>query len=128
MRRTEALPSVRMIRFRDISGRFESNESNHIEAAELLGVNERAFRFSKASDKRLSMEREQRVESLYRTSSSGVTVRHFHDLQVLNHGLNWRRPWAKAFPLGEIRQPVSPSVPTPDTLSCCASKVVGATR
>jgi hypothetical protein len=33
MRRSEALQGVRMLRFRDILGRYESNEFNQMEAA-----------------------------------------------------------------------------------------------
>ena len=36
MRRSEALQGVRMLRFRDILGRYEANEFNQIEAAESL--------------------------------------------------------------------------------------------
>jgi DNA-directed RNA polymerase specialized sigma24 family protein len=44
MRRTEALQGVRMIKFRSVLERYEANEFNQIEAAELLGVTERTFR------------------------------------------------------------------------------------
>ena len=44
MRRTEALQGVRMMMFMDILGRWESAELNQVEAAELLGVDERTFR------------------------------------------------------------------------------------
>ncbi len=37
MRRTEALQGVRMIRFRSVLGRYEAEEFNQIEAAEMLG-------------------------------------------------------------------------------------------
>ena len=44
MRRTEALQGVGMIEFRSVLDRYESSELNQIEAAELLGINERTFR------------------------------------------------------------------------------------
>jgi len=44
MRRSEALQGVRMIRFRSVLGRYEADELNQIEAAEMLGVSERTFR------------------------------------------------------------------------------------
>jgi transposase len=44
MRRSEALQGVRMIRFRSVLGRYEADELNQIEAAEMPGVSERTFR------------------------------------------------------------------------------------
>jgi hypothetical protein len=44
MRRSEALQGVRLIKFRDVLGRYELSELNQLEAAELLGVSERTFR------------------------------------------------------------------------------------
>ena len=71
--------------------------STSMEAAELLGVSERTFRrwcqrfedggeaglldrrLGNASGKRVPLDREQEVETLYRTRYSGFTARHFHD-------------------------------------------------
>ncbi len=44
MRRTEVLQGVRMMKFRDLFGRCEGRELSKLEAAELLGVDERTFR------------------------------------------------------------------------------------
>ena len=44
MRRSEALQGVRVMRFLDILGRYEAAEFNQMEAAELLGIDERTFR------------------------------------------------------------------------------------
>ena len=44
MRRSEALQGVRVMRFLDILGRYETAGFNQMEAAELLGVDERTFR------------------------------------------------------------------------------------
>src|SRR3954447_4185712 len=44
MRRTEALPGVRMISFRSVLDRHEAGELNQIEAGGLLGISERTFR------------------------------------------------------------------------------------
>ena len=44
MRRSEALQGVRVMRFLDILGRYEAAEFNQLEAAELLGIDERTFR------------------------------------------------------------------------------------
>jgi transposase len=107
MRRTEALQGVRVIKFRDILGRYESSEFNQMEAAELLGVSERTFplwcqrfeqggdgglsdrRLGKASGKRVPVDREEEVESLYRTRYSGFTARHFHEHLVRDHKFTW---------------------------------------
>src|SRR2546422_4048074 len=44
VRRTEVLHGVRMMKFRDVFGRCEEGNLSQLEAAELLGVNERTFR------------------------------------------------------------------------------------
>ena len=80
MRRSEALQGVRVVKFRDIWGRYESSEFNQIEAAELLSVSERTFRrwcqrfeqggesglldcrLGKASGKRVPSDRAEEVE------------------------------------------------------------------
>lgn len=115
MRRSEALQGVRMIKFRDILGRYESSEFNQLEAAELLGVSERTFRrwcqrfeasgesglldrrLGKASGKRVPVDRAEEVETLYRTRYSGFTARHFHEHLVRDHGFNWGYTWTKMF-------------------------------
>ena len=84
MRRSEALQGVRVMRFLDILGRYEAAEFNQMEAAELLGVNQRTFRrwrqrfegdgeaglldrrLGKASGKRVPVDRADEVEALYR--------------------------------------------------------------
>ena len=44
MRRSEALQGVRMIRFRSVLGRYEADELDQIEAAEVPREGERIFR------------------------------------------------------------------------------------
>ena len=44
MRRTEVRQDVRMMKFRDVFGHCEEHELSKLEAAELLGVDERTFR------------------------------------------------------------------------------------
>ena len=44
MKRTEVLNGVRMLKFRDVFGRWEKGRLSESEAAELLGVTERTFR------------------------------------------------------------------------------------
>jgi hypothetical protein len=43
MRWTEARQGVRIIKFRDILGRYEASEFNQMEAAELLRITERTL-------------------------------------------------------------------------------------
>ena len=103
MRRTEALQGVRMIKFLDVLGRYEALEFNQLEAAELLGVGERTFRrwrqrfeddgeaglldrrLGKVSGRRVRVDREMEVETLYRTRYSGFTAKHFHEHLVQRH-------------------------------------------
>src|SRR4051812_14956313 len=44
MRRSEARQGVRIVKFVDVSGRWDAAELNQLEAAALLGVGERTFR------------------------------------------------------------------------------------
>jgi len=115
MRRTEVLQGVRVITFRSVLGRYETAEFNQMEAAELLGISERTFRrwcqrydeageaglldrrLGRASGKRVPLDREQEVETLYRTRYSGFTARHFHEHLVRDHGFNWGYTWTKSF-------------------------------
>ncbi len=115
MRRTEALQGVRMMRFLDILGRYEAAEFNQLEAAALLGVSERTFRrwqgryeeegeaglldrrLGKASGKRVPVDREQEVETLYRQRYAGFRAKHFHEHLVKDHGFAWGCTWTKTF-------------------------------
>ena len=115
MRRSEACEGVRMIKFRDILGRYEASEFNQMEAAELLGMSERTFRrwceryeeegeaglhdrrLGKASGRRVPVDRCEEVAALYRTRYSGFTAKHFHEHLVQSHKFNWSYTWTKAF-------------------------------
>ena len=115
MRRTEAHQGVRMIKFRDILGRYEASEFGQLEAAELLGVGERTFRrwcrryeddgeaglldgrLGKVSMRRVPEEREAEVESLYRERYAGFTAKHFHEHLVKDHSFKWGYTWTKTF-------------------------------
>ena len=115
MRRTEALQGVRMIKFLDVLGRYEAAEFNQLEAAELLGIGERTFRrwrqrfedegeaglldrrLGKASGRRVPVDREAEVETLYRTRYSGFTAKHFHEHLVQRHNFAWSYTWTKTF-------------------------------
>src|SRR3982074_402664 len=107
MRRSEALQGVRMLRFRDILCRYESNEFNQMEAAEMLGVSERTFRrwcrrfeddgeaglldrrLGRPSAKRMPVDDEQEIERLYRSRYQGFTAQHFHEHLVRDHLFRW---------------------------------------
>ena len=115
MRRSEALEGVRVIKFKDILGRYEAAEFTQLEAAELLGIGERTFRrwrvrfeddgesglldrrLGKASGKRVPVDREGEVEELYRMRYSGFTAKHFHEQLVQRHDFLWSYTWTKTF-------------------------------
>jgi len=104
-----------MMRFLDILGRYEAAEFNQLEAAALLGVSERTFRrwqaryeeegeaglldrrLGKASGKRVPVDREQEVETLYRQRYAGFRAKHFHEHLVKDHGFAWGYTWTKTF-------------------------------
>jgi transposase len=107
MRRSEALQGVRMVRFRSVLGRYESDELNQIEAADMLGVSERTFRrwcrrfeeegeaglldrrLGRPSTKRVPPDDEAEIERLYRTRYHGFTAQHFHEHLVSDHLYRW---------------------------------------
>jgi transposase len=115
MRRTEALQGVRMIKFRSVFDRYEASELNQIDAAALLGISERTFRrwcvrfddsgdaslldrrLGQVSVRRVPTEREQQIETLYRTRYSGFTAKHFHEHLVREHAFTWGYTWTKVF-------------------------------
>jgi transposase len=115
MRGSEALQGVRMLRFRSVLGRYEADELNLIEAAEMLGVSERTFRrwcrrfeaegetglldrrLGRPSGKRVPADDEAEVERLYRTRYRGFTARHFHEHLVREHLFRWSYTWTKLF-------------------------------
>jgi transposase len=115
MRWSEALQGVRMIRFRSVLGRYEADEVNQIEAAEMLGVSERTFRrwcrrfeeegetglldrrLGRPSAKRVPMDDEAEIERLYRTRYQGFTAQHFHEYLVREHLFRWSYTWTKLF-------------------------------
>src|SRR5271167_3135072 len=115
MRRSEALEGVRVIKFRDVLGRYEAAEFTQLEAAELLGIGERTFRrwrvrfeddgeaglldrrLGKASGKRVPVDREAEVEALHRTRNAGFTAKHFHEQLLARHNFDWSYTWTKTF-------------------------------
>jgi len=115
MKRTEVLQGVRMMKFRDVFGRCEQGRLSKLEAAELLGIDERTLRrwcrryeeegeaglldrrLGKRSPKRVADEEAEDVERLYRERYAGFTAKHFHEHAVKNHGLRWGYTWTKTY-------------------------------
>ena len=115
MKRTGVLQGVRMMRFRDVFGRCEDATLSKLEAADLLGIDERTFRrwcrrfeeegeaglldrrLDKPSPQRVPWEEAERVERLYRERYRGFTVKHFHEHLVRDHGFRWGYSWTKSF-------------------------------
>ena len=104
-----------MIKFTSILSRYEAAELNQLEAAELLGIDERTFRrwrqrfeddgeaglldrrLGRASGKRVPVGWEQEVEALYRERYRGFTAKHFHEQLVARHAFAWGYTWTKTF-------------------------------
>jgi transposase len=115
MKRTELLHGVRMLKFRDVFGRREEGRLSKLEAAELLGVNERTFRrwcrryeeegqeglldrrLGKPSPKRVRAAEAEEIGRLYRERYPGFTAKHFYEHAVRNHGLRWGYTWTKTY-------------------------------
>jgi transposase len=104
-----------MIKFTDILSRYEAAEFTQMEAASLLGVDERTFRrwrqrfeddgeaglldrrLGQVSPKRIPPEQCEEIERLYRTRYVGFTAKHFHDHLVSDYAFSWGYTWTKAF-------------------------------
>jgi transposase len=115
MRRTEVLHGVRMLKFRDIFGRCEERRLSKLEAAELLGINERTFRrwcrryeeegeagltdrrLGRPSPKRVPAAELEQVERLYRERYAGFIAKHFHAHLVQSHSFRWGYTWTKTY-------------------------------
>lgn len=115
MKRTGVLQGVRMLKFRDVFGRWDKGRLSELEAAELLGVTERTFRrwrrryeedgegglldrrLGKPSPKRVPTADAERIGTLYRERYLGFTAKHFHEYAVANHGLRWSYTWTKTY-------------------------------
>src|SRR5271163_2872139 len=102
MDRARIHEGIRRMRFADVLGRTERSELSQMEAAELLGINERTFRrwcdrhresgLGGLDDRRLapSLRRASVVEiermlGLYRDLYRGFTVKHFHEQLAKRH-------------------------------------------
>jgi transposase len=119
VRRTELLQGLRMLRLRSVLDRCERRELSKLEAAELLGIDERTFRrwcrryreegetglmdrrLGKPSSKRVPVDEGMAVARLYRERYAGFTVKHFHEHLVEDHGFRWGYTWTKTFLHGQ---------------------------
>lgn len=108
-----------MMRFRSVFDRCEASELSKLDAAELLGVDERTFRrwcqryreegeaglvdrrLGKPSSRQVPVDEALRVAELYRTRYSGFTAQHFHEHLVRDHGFRWGYTWTKTFLHGQ---------------------------
>ena len=115
MKRTGVLQGVRMLKFRDVFGRWQKGRLSESEAAELLGVTERTFRrwrrryegegegglldrrLGKPSPKRVAAAEAERIGRLYQDRYLGFTAKHFHEHAVVKHGLRWSYTWTKTY-------------------------------
>ena len=113
MRRTELLQGLRMMKFEMVLERCRARELSQVEAAEILGVNERTFRrwrdryedegldglydrrLGKASAKGVPVDEVERVLTLYGARYRGFTVKHFHEKLVTHHDFHWGYTWTK---------------------------------
>jgi transposase len=115
MRRAEVLAGVRMMRFRSVFDRCEGEALSKLEAAELLGIDERTFRrwcrryredgeagladrrLGKPSGRQVPVDQCERIAELYETRYKGFTAKHFHEHLVRDHGYSWGYTWTKTF-------------------------------
>jgi transposase len=115
MRRTEQLQGLRMLKLRDVLGRWEGSELSQLEAAELLGMSERTFRrwarrmdeegeaglvdrrLGRRSGRAVPDKAAADVERLYRERYAGFTAKHFHECLVRDHGFGWGYTWTKTY-------------------------------
>jgi transposase len=104
-----------MLKFRDVFGRCEQGRLSKLEAAELLGINERTFRrwcrryeeegeaglldrrLGKPSARRVPAGEVEEVERLYRERYEGFTAKHFHEHLVQSHSFRWGYSWTKTY-------------------------------
>src|SRR5829696_4652857 len=115
MRRTEQRQGLRMLKLRDVLGRWEAGSLSQLEAAEVLGMSERTFRrwtrrfeeegedglldrrLGRRSGRAVPREEADAIAALYRESYAGFTVKHFHEHLVRDHGFGWGYTWTKTY-------------------------------
>jgi transposase len=115
MRRAELLQGLRRMKFEAVLERWQRQELNQMEAAEIMGVTERTFRrwyqryeeegveglsdrrLGKPSPKRVPPDWEVRVEQLYRERYAGFNAKHFYEHLVKDHNFPFSYSWAKSY-------------------------------
>jgi transposase len=115
-----------MLRFMDVFGRCEVSELSKLEAAEVLGVDERTFRrwcqryredgeagladrrLGKPSGRRVPADVAAWVAELYRTRYRDFTAKHFHEHLVRDFGFGRGYTWTKTFLHGQGLLPAAP--------------------
>ncbi len=113
MRRTELLQGLRIMKFEMILERCRARELSQIEAAEILGMNERTFRrwrdryedegvgglydrrLGMASARRVPVDEVEQMLALYRERYRDFTVKHFHEKLVSHHDFRWGYTWTR---------------------------------
>lgn len=113
MRRTEQLQGIRMLKLRDVMGRWEAERLSQLEAAEALGMSERTFRrwcrrfeeegeeglvdrrLGRRSGRAIAASVGAEVERLYRERYQGFTAKHFHEHLIGLHGFSLGYTWTK---------------------------------
>ena len=113
MRRVEAREGLRLVKFGEVHASWKARRLSQAEAAEILGMSERAFRrwsgrfetegeaglydrrLGKASARRVPVDEVGEVLTLYRERYTGFTVRHFHEKLVSGHGFRLGYTWTK---------------------------------
>ena len=113
MGRTELLQGLRIMKFEMILERCRARELSQVEAAEILGMNERTFRrwrdryeeegvgglydrrLGMASARRVPVDEVEQMLALYRERYRDFTVKHFHEKLVSHHDFRWGYTWTR---------------------------------
>jgi transposase len=113
MDRATVLREVRIMRFEEIYGRFERSQLSCEEAADLLGVSVSTFgrwrhryelegasglydrRLGRASARRAPADQVMATLELFETRYRDLTVKHFHEKLVAEHGIRRSYTWTK---------------------------------
>ncbi|MHB8530230.1 MAG: transposase family protein [Caulobacteraceae bacterium] len=87
-----------MLKLRDVLSRWDADELSQIEAAELLGMHERADRrLGRRSGRAVSEAETAEVERSYLERYMGFTAKHFHEYLAASHGFGRSYSWTKGF-------------------------------
>jgi transposase len=104
-----------MLKLKDVLSGWEAGRLSQLEAAEILGMSERAFRrwsrrfeedgeegltdrrIGRRSGRAVPDSRAEEVERLYCERYEGFTAKHFHEHLRASHGFAWGYTWTKTF-------------------------------